>query len=106
MGNVIKAKCTTCDFEKKFSFGGNMIDFKTNNPVPALHKESGKFKNVNYFKTKEQENYLYYFEDVLKGENKGGYTFQNYDFLINENDNYCPKCKKFNLDFILVAFTD
>ena len=65
MGNIIKAKCTSCDFEKDFNYGGNMMDFTTNNPVPALHKISGKFKNVNYFKEKDNAHYHYYFEDQL-----------------------------------------
>lgn len=106
MGNIIKAKCTNCDFEREFNFGGNMMDFTTNNPVPAIHKVSGKFRNVNYFRTKLKDNYTYYFEDALKGDHKSGYTFQNFDLLLNENDNYCPECKKFTLNFTLLALTD
>ena len=106
MGTIIKAKCTHCNFEKDFSFGGNMMDFTTNNPVPAIHKGSGKFRNVNYYRTQEQENYWYYFDAKLKGANKDGSTFQNFDFLLNEKDNYCPECKKFTLNFGLIAFID
>jgi hypothetical protein len=68
MGNIISAKCQNCGFEKEFTFGGNMMDFITNTPVPAIHKKSGIFRNVNYSRTKEKGNYLYYFEDVLKGK--------------------------------------
>lgn len=106
MGKFIEAKCGACNFEKEFNFGGNMLDFKTNNPVPAIHKISGKFKNVNYLKHKEKNDYIYYFEDLLKGDNTSGYTFQDFDFFLNENGNYCPECKKFSLNFNLVAFTD
>ena len=106
MGNIIKAKCTSCDFEKDFNYGGNMMDFTTNNPVPALHKISGKFKNVNYFKEKDNAHYHYYFEDQLKGDNTTGHTFQNFDLFLNKKNNYCPECKKFSLDFNLLAYTD
>lgn len=106
MGNLIKATCTHCDFEKDFNFGGNMMDFTVNNPVPAIHKKSGKFRNVNYFKQKDINHYLYYFEDALKGNNKDGHTYQNFDMYLNEHNNFCPNCKKFSLDFIVKAFTD
>jgi hypothetical protein len=106
MGNIISAQCQACNFEKEFNFGGNMMDFTTNNPVPAIHKKSGIFRNVNYFRTKSGENYLYYFDNILKGDNKGGYTFQNFDLLLNEKGNYCPSCKKFSLGFILITIAD
>ena len=106
MGNIINAKCTNCDFEREFKFGGNMMDFTTNNPVPAIHKKSGKFRNVNYFISKLKDNYTYYFEDTLKGNNTNGYTFKNFDLVLNENGNYCPECKKFTLDFNIKTYTD
>ena len=57
-------------------------------------------------KTWEQENYLYYFDAILKGDNKDGSSFQNFDFLLNEKDNYCPECKKFTLNFYMIALND
>ena len=74
MGNIIKAKCTHCNFDKDFNFGGNMMDFTVNNPVPAIHKKSGKFRKVNYFKQKDTNHYLYYYEDDLKRNNKNSHT--------------------------------
>ena len=106
MGSNISAEFENCGFKKEFNFGGNMMNFAINNPVPAIHKKSGIFRNVNYFRTQKQANYLYYFEDILKGKNESGYTFQNFDLLLNEQNNYCPNYKKFSLDFILKAFTD
>ena len=106
MGSNISAEFENCGFKKGFIFGGNMMNFAINNPVPAIHKKSGIFRNVNYFRTQKQANYLYYFEDILKGKNESGYTFQNFDLLLNEQNNYCPNYKKFSLDFILKAFTD
>ena len=106
MGTLINAKCRNCNFQREFNFGGNMIDSLTNNPLPAIHKISGKFRNVNYFKHKEKDNYIYYFEDILKGHNIKGYKFQNFDFFLNELDNYCSECEKFALNFDLISFTD
>lgn len=83
-----------------------MMDFTTNNPVPAIHKISGKFRNVNYFKTRLKDNYIYYFEEQLKGINTSEYTFQNFDLLLNENGNFCPECKKFTLNFNSLSNTD
>ncbi|WP_430929028.1 hypothetical protein [Polaribacter marinivivus] len=106
MGNLIKATCTHCDFEKDFNFGGNMMDFTTNNPVAAIHKISGKFRNVNYFISKLKDNYTYYFEDSLKGNNKNGPIYENFELTLNEHNNFCPECKNTSLEFILKAFTD
>jgi hypothetical protein len=106
MGQSILATCTACIFKKEFKFGGNMMDFTTNNPVPAIHKISGKFRNVNYFKTRLKDNYIYYFEEQLKGINTSEYTFQNFDLLLNENGNFCPECKKFTLNFNSLSNTD
>ncbi|MGJ8744895.1 hypothetical protein [Polaribacter sp.] len=106
MGSIISAECENCGFKKEFNFGGNMMNFAINNPVPAIHKKSGIFRNVNYFRTQKQANYLYYFEDILKGKNEEGFTFQNYSFRLNEKDNYCPECKNYSFDFILIALTD
>jgi hypothetical protein len=49
---------------------------------------------------------LYYFDAILKGDNKDGSSFQNFDFLLNEKDNYCPECKKITLNFDMIALND
>jgi hypothetical protein len=53
MGSIIYAECENCGFKKELNFGGNMMNFTINNPVPAILKKSDIFKNMNYFRTKE-----------------------------------------------------
>ena len=106
MGNIIKAKCTNCNFEKDFRFGGNRMNFTTVQMVPAIDKKTREFKNVNYLTEKESDNYIFYTDSALKVATREKNTYQSFDLLLNKNYNYCTNCESFTLDFILIAFTD
>jgi hypothetical protein len=104
MGNFIKSFCRICNFEKEFRFGGNRFDYLTNCPVPAINKNTLEFDNVNYYDFKDSNDYYFYFNEELQGENITLNTFGVFDLKLNQNDNYCPNCKNFTLDFRLGFF--
>lgn len=104
MGNVIASKCRICSFSKDFSFGGGRLNYLTNCPVPAINNLTKEFESVNYIIEKENKNYTFYSDEKLKGENPENKTFQNFDLLLNENNNFCPSCENFSLDFRITLF--
>lgn len=106
MGNIIATKCCECDFENKFSFGGGRFSYKTFCPVPAINKETLEFENINYFEHLNSNNYLFYIDVVLKGDNLHDKTITNFDLILNEENNYCPRCKTKALAFRVQGYID
>lgn len=99
MARHITAKCRLCNYKISFSYGGTRANYSVNCPVPSINKTTGEFESVNYLIEKNNPNYIFYSDDKLKGDNANGYTIRNFDLLINEQDNFCPKCKNFSFDF-------
>ena len=99
MARHITAKCRVCNYNIGFSFGGTRANYLFNCPVPSINKNTGEFESVNYLIEKNNQNYIFYSDDVLKGNNLNRNTIRNFDLLINEHDNFCPKCKNFTFDF-------
>jgi hypothetical protein len=106
MGNVIATKCKSCGFSNQFSFGGGKFSYKTNCPVPAINKETLEFENINYFEYKDSDSYLFYTDDVLKGNNYDNNTIDSFDLELNTVNNYCPSCKAKALAFRITMFVD
>ncbi|MCF6140492.1 hypothetical protein L1S34_04265 [Flavobacterium sp. K77] len=106
MGNIIKSKCQSCGFSNEFRFGGGRFNYLTNCPVPAINKETLEFENINYLANKNSEKYLFYTDDVLKGNNLDYNTINNFDLKLNMVNNYCPNCKEKALDFRVTMFVD
>ena len=106
MGNIIKSKCQSCGFLNEFRFGGGRFNYLTNCPVPAINKETLEFENINYLANKNSEKYLFYTDDVLKGDNLDYNTINNFDLKLNMVNNYCPNCKEKALDFRVTMFVD
>ena len=79
MGNIITSKCKSCSFSNKFNFGGGRFSYETNCPVPSINKETLEFENINYLEYKDSNNYLFYTDEVLKGNNYDNNTFNNYE---------------------------
>jgi len=106
LGNVIASKCRLCGFTNQFSLGGGRFSYLTNCPVPAINKETLEFENINYYEYKNSKKYLFYSEDVLKGDNYNDKTFNNFNLYFNEEGNYCPSCKEKSLAFQITMYTD
>ena len=106
MGNIIASICKSCGFSNKFSFGGGRFSYETNCPVPAINKETLEFENINYLEHKKLNKYLFYTDDVLKGNNYDNNTINNFNLSLNTVNNYCPICKEKALAFRTTMFTD
>jgi hypothetical protein len=100
MGTMIKAKCKHCGFEKKFSFGAGMMDFKTNCAVPAINRETSGFVVLNFFDVgQDQDNYVFYNDPIMNLHSTGKKSIQWGDVYLGKAENLCPSCKTYNLDF-------
>ncbi len=106
MGYTVSAKCKNCDFKTTFDYGGGRSDFQVNCPVPAINTETGQFENINYKVEKDNLKYKFYSDKELKGSNEDDYTLECFDLKLNTKNNYCPKCKTYNLWFQLAMFFD
>ena len=66
MGQVLKAKCKICNYNKEVAYGGGKYDYQTNNPVPCINKATGEMESVNYKIERDNPNYHFYTQpDVL-----------------------------------------
>ncbi|MBL0013477.1 MAG: hypothetical protein IPP30_06845 [Flavobacterium sp.] len=73
--------------------------YQTNCPVPAINKVTLELENINYLEHKNSDKYLFYTDDVLKGNNYDNNTINNFDLKLNTVNNYCPNCKEKALAF-------
>lgn len=106
MGEVVATLCRTCGFENKFRIGGGRLDYQTYCPVPAINKETLEFEQINYYEHRNSNNYLFYSDETLKGENRNNRTIDNFNLHFNEEGNYCPSCKNKTLAFRTIMFVD
>lgn len=106
MGNIVATKCRLCGFTNEFQLGGGKFDYKTECPVPAINKETLEFENINHYDHKDSGKYLFYSDEVLKGENTKDKTFRDFNKIFNEEGNYCPSCKNKSLAFRVAMYFD
>ena len=106
MGEILKATCSICNFNRKANYGGGRMDFKTYNPVPALHKVTKKFESVNYKDKEAHKDFVFYSDNALKSSDYNGRTYGNFDLKINKEGNYCPNCSNYSLSFMSIAMYD
>lgn len=106
MGQTIEGKCKCCKYCNQFNFGGNRTNYTTFCPLPAIDLETFEFVNINFVEHKDNLKYSFYSDKVLKGENPNNNTFRCFDLVLNQENNYCPNCKKYEFDFTLKFLTD
>ena len=106
MGNIVASKCKSCGFSNEFRYGGGRYSYLTHCPVPAINTENLEFENINYLEHKNSDKYLFYSDDILKGNNYDNNTINNFDLKLNTVNNYCPNCKEKSLAFRVTMFTD
>jgi len=106
MGQFIVAKCHNCSFKTEFNFGGNKNNFQILCPVPSIQLKTLEFENINFIEHKDNLDYAFYSDKILKGNNVSNNTFKNFNLILNESNNYCPNCKGFKLSFNLKYLTD
>jgi rubredoxin len=86
MGVRVKARCNNCNFEFRFKNGTTKGEPSVY-LVPALNILTLEFENVNNINLKDRWKYSFYDNDNLNSEN-----------------NYCPNCKKNELQFRTTVF--
>ena len=77
----------------------------------ALVKNHAFLPNTDWLKefscaNKNSEKYLFYTDEVLKGDNLDYNTINNFDLKLNMVNNYCPNCTEKALDFRITMFVD
>lgn len=98
MGTLIKAICTSCDFRKKFSFGGGMMEYDKICRVPAIGNDK-KFLVVNTKEDLPDGVKLYTNTELYVGELKEGEGIQHSEHWLSPSNNLCPNCKLKVMDF-------
>lgn len=106
MGNLIACKCRNCEHRDTFRLGGGRFSYLTNCPVPAINIETLEFEKVNFYEHEKSGKYMFYSNEVLKGDNYDNKTFTNFKLIFNEEGNYCPKCKEKKLAFRVAMYLD
>ncbi len=108
MGQFLTAKCRECDFlREKIAFGGGRWNYQTNKPVPAINKQTGEFIVCNYYEKEQLKDTVAFYNErqMHKGEeDTSGHRFS--DVVIKHENNKCPKCGNFTLDFIGTGLFD
>lgn len=109
MGTLLSAICKKCGFEKeRIFFGGTRFNFETVCAVPAIDLSTGKFVVENYW-NKEQlkDNILFYTASELykgeiieeDGDVDNGNSINFGRVLLKKNENKCPECGNFSMEF-------
>jgi predicted RNA-binding Zn-ribbon protein involved in translation (DUF1610 family) len=121
MGSILIAECK-CGFEKNFSAGGGMLDFKTNCNAPAYCADCKKFIVENYLKTPAicpscGKKLIFYNDPSLKAENDKSKSSRNIifswfadnekgEFVLYGTKYLCPNCGKKTMRFSEGGFFD
>lgn len=107
MGTIIASNCRICGHEIQFIFGGNMLNYRSNCPVPAINTITGNFENINYYEFKNNATYKFYYDSELKGDYPdNNATLRNFDLELNTHNNYCPNCRHYSFDFKVIGLID
>jgi hypothetical protein len=101
MGYILKAICPSCHFEKdNLHFGSGMMEQEPR--LPAINKQTEEFVMT----APDLPGYDYYHDrKMYKGDINDGF-YQNFDVLLSPDQNYCPRCKTFQMRFDYVGMWD
>jgi rubredoxin len=94
MGYILTAVCPSCDYKKEnLYYGSGMMNREPK--IPALNHKSGELEMIS----PGLPGYDYYHDrKMYKGDINDDF-YQNFDVLISPDENYCPKCKTFQMRF-------
>lgn len=106
MGTIIKAKCQ-CGYEsKEMFFGAGMEDFEKVSYVPSLKNGSSKIEMINHKRKDHFPEYSFYTDSLLSGKPTNSYNIDHFDLKLQQENNYCPVCENFNLQFLSLGCFD
>lgn len=126
MGFTILPICTNCGYSTdSIAVGGGRFNHLTRCCAPVLNTESNEIEQINlydYAKTVIAKNdFCTYESKVIEITNEKYVPYYEFSMFINDsaigshkwNDkyykkskNFCPKCKTYNLDFIMGVLFD
>jgi hypothetical protein len=106
MGEIIKGKCS-CGFEtNELKFGAGMADFEHSLHVPAITFDTAEIISVDIKNENEGLRYVPYSDVTLHDENCQCTKLSFFETSINQENNYCPACHAFKLNFESIALYD
>lgn len=121
MGHTATPICRNCGYTTKdVSFGSSRAKHLIDNWMPAVDFDTNEIVTLNYnekikavrylffFKktVREKGNYVFYCEPGMSVRNKDTRNHNGKDLNVAEKGNYCPKCEKFELEFIWQTLFD
>lgn len=106
MGYIIQAKCS-CGYETKdLYFGAGMTDFMRVAMVPAIKNGSTQIEMININQRSKFPDYIFYTDNELSEMKGGEATIEHFDLKLQPENNYCPACKNFKLQFLSLGCFD
>lgn len=128
MGKIVSVICNKCDYQPKdVTIGSAKANMETYCGVPVWNTETDEIETVNkYCETEEvviKKSFLYFFKRQIKVQqiNKKYIPYYEPKMFIGDtkirklqwwsdfykfDENYCPKCKTFNVEFQLKILFD
>lgn len=126
MGFTIIPKCNNCGYTTdSIAVGGGRFDHLTRCGAPILNTESNEIEQINlydYAKTVIVKNDFFSYKSVTIEINNEKYVpYYESNMFINDSEigsynwndkyykrskNFCPKCKTYNLDFLMGVLYD
>nr|WP_315149524.1 hypothetical protein [uncultured Flavobacterium sp.] len=126
MGFTILPICTNCGYKtKSIAIGGGRFNHLTICFGPVLNTESNEIEQINLYDYAKKvivkndfityesieieitnENYVPYYESsmFINDSEIRSYNWNNKNY--KQSKNFCPKCKTYNLDFLLGVLFD
>ena len=101
MGYILSAVCPSCHYKKEnLYYGSGMREREPK--IPAINQKTGDFAMIPL----GLPEYDYYHDrKMYKGDINGNF-YQNIDILISPDENFCPKCKTYQMRFDFVGTWD
>ena len=108
MATLIHASCSSCNIDRRFSFGANRSQFSEGTVmIPFLDKLENKLIILDISKPYDQSRLVPYTDaSMYAGEIKDFNGTQHVQHWIKTEGNYCPLCKTFTMTFYPYGLSD
>ena len=121
MGHTAKPICHNCGYTTDdVGFGAGRANHLKLCAMPAVNFDTNEIVTLDYFEkiktvryllffkktVREKGNYVFYCESGMSVRNKDTRNHNWKDLEIPQTGNFCPKCKKYELEFILQNLFD
>lgn len=105
MGTILKAICN-CGYENDKIYFGAAMDDEGKCYVPALKNGSSEIEMKNIRLKKNYSDYVFYTEKLLFENTNISEKFNAWEYMIHKENNFCPKCKNYDLIFNYIGEFD